>query len=171
MRSVPVVTRCLFSFRSAPFFFSDAFRPSDRFPISTLKIGQFRSPDDHPAFCQTVVLSVSFRISGICLHLRTSFIETKKLRRSSPAARRTIPEAILLNRSRTYEINILSILKIRKQSQHPIFSPNPSASDQISPPKKKKDMEKGDRKMLSCLPVFFPCKKSTVILAWRQNLC
>ncbi len=69
------------------------------------------------------------------------------------------------------EINILSILKIRKQSQHPIFSPNPSASDQISPPKKKKDMEKGDRKMLSCLPVFFPCKKSTVILAWRQNLC
>lgn len=107
-------------------------------PAGVPKIKQLRSPAGHPTFCQTVVLSVSFRISGICLHLRTSFIETKKLRRSPPAVCRVIPEAILLNRSRTYEINILSILKIRKQSQHPIFSPNPSASDQISPPKKKK---------------------------------
>ena len=111
MRSVPVVTRCLFSFRSAPFFFSDAFRPSDRFPISTLKIGQFRSPDDHPAFCQTCVLpdSRSFGLFPDFRHLPLSpdiIHRNKKLRRSSPAARRTIPEAVPLNRSRTYEINI-----------------------------------------------------------------
>ena len=36
------------------------------------------------------------------------------------------------------EINILSILKIQKQSLYTIFAPDPSASDQISPPKKKK---------------------------------
>ena len=86
MRSVPVVTRCLFSFRSAPFFFSDAFRPSDRFPISTLKIGQFRSPDDHPAFCQTCVLpdSRSFGLFPDFRHLPSSSYVIHRNKKTAP---------------------------------------------------------------------------------------
>ena len=126
------------SSRFDPLRLSDFFRSPDRFAG--------RCPEDQTASISRrssdfLPDSRSFGLFPDFRHLPLSpdiIHRNKKLRRSSPAARRTIPEAVPLNRSRTYEINILSILKIRKQSQHPIFSPNPSASDQISPPKKKK---------------------------------